>query len=80
MLDTAGRSGPVLPNLFRGIGGAAGVESGGESSPKTSGGHAARSSGAIMAGSEEIGGAGDEGRRFWAGALFFGSGFGGEDN
>jgi hypothetical protein len=57
------RTDPVLPNLFRGIGGIAGVESSADSPPKNSSRHAGTSSGAIPAASWEKGGAGDDGRR-----------------
>ena len=45
---TAGRTAPVLPNRFRGIGAVAGVESGGDALVENSGGHAGTSSGAIL--------------------------------
>jgi hypothetical protein len=64
LVAAAGRTGPVLPNLFRGV---AGVESGADSLPKNSGGHAGTSSGAIPAASGEKCGADDDRRRFWAG-------------
>jgi hypothetical protein len=67
VVATAGRTAPVFPNRFRGIGGVAGVESGSDASAENSSGHAGMKSGAISAGGGENGGAGDDGQRIWAG-------------
>jgi hypothetical protein len=62
-----GRTTPVLPSLFYGIGDIARVESGGDLPAENSGDHAGTSLGAILPGGGEIGGADDDGRRIWAG-------------
>jgi hypothetical protein len=86
LVAPVGNIGPVLPNLFRGINDVAGVESGADSSPKNSGGHAWTISGAIPATPWEKGDAGDGQRWFlagvaagWAGAKCLGRDCGGEE-
>jgi hypothetical protein len=64
LVALAGRTDPMLPNLFRGISGIAGVESGADLPPKNCSGHAGTSSGAIPAALGEKGGASNAGWLF----------------